>query len=143
MNQLNALYKLAEENGIDVDCVALSRATSLSVELPDGEYAIAMDMQKITSAADECVHLAHELGHCITGSFYNPYTPFDIRQKHENHADKWAIERLIHLDTFTAALDTGVDLKCMADIFGVTLTFIKKAVCWYANGNLAFESYGL
>ena len=36
--------------------------------------------------------LAHELGHCCTGSFYNQWATADCRRRHENVADKWAIQ---------------------------------------------------
>lgn len=143
MNKLLSLYQYAEDNGIDVDWVPLTRASSLSVQLPDGTYAIAMDYYKMDSLADERVHLAHELGHCITGSFYNPYTPFDVKQKHENRADKWAIQHLIKQTDFLLALNNGADYCTLADLFGVNVQFIKKAVCWYTNGNLAIENYGM
>lgn len=143
MKKLLALYEYAEQMDIDVDWFLLTRASSLSVELPGGKYAIALDPSKLQSINDERVHLAHELGHCITGSFYNRYTPLDVRQKHENHADKWAIKKLIDLDEFAVALKEGNDTLALADRFGVTETLIKKAVCWYTNGNLAFENYGM
>ena len=84
----------AERRNIDVDWIPMRRATSLSVPLGD-RYAIALDPWKLGSLAQETVCLAHELGHCETGSFYNQYAALDVRQRHENRADKWAIQHLI------------------------------------------------
>lgn len=37
---------------------------------------------------------------------------------------------------------TGCDtIPALADRFGVTEAFMRKAVCWYAHGNLAVEMY--
>ena len=135
------LYAYAERRNIDVDWIPMRRATSLSVPLGDG-YAIALDPWKLGTLAQETVCLAHELGHCETGSFYNQYAALDVRQRHENRADKWAICRLVPAEELDAAIADGCDtIPALADRFGVTEPFMKKAVCWYAHGNLAVEMY--
>lgn len=135
------LYAYAERRNIDVDWVPMRRATSLSVPLGDG-YAIALDPWKLGSLAQETVCLAHELGHCETGSFYNRFAKLDVRQRHENRADKWAIRRLVPEDDLDAAMADGCNtIPALADRFGVTEPFMRKAVCWYAHGNLAVEMY--
>ena len=80
---------------------------SLSVLLPDGGCAIAIDPWKMNTVAEETVCLAHELGHCETGSFYSPHTAFELRERMENRADKWAIRTLIPKSDLTAALRGG------------------------------------
>lgn len=142
MTTLLDLYEYAEDQGIDVDWFPMEQATSLSLALPDGSCAIAINPWKMGTLAQETVCLAHELGHCKTGSFYNRYAALDIRQKHENRADKWAIRQLVP----EAALDQAVadgcaDLPALAERFGVTEQFMRKAVCWYIHGNLAAELY--
>ena len=135
------LYAYAERRNIDVDWVPMRRATSLSVPLGDG-YAIALDPWKLGTLAQETVCLAHELGHCETGSFYNRFAALDVRQQHENRADKWAIRRLVPAEELDAAMADGCDtIPALADRFGVTEAFMRKAVCWYAHGNLAVEMY--
>ena len=135
------LYAYAERRNIDVDWIPMRRATSLSVPLGDG-YAIALDPWKLGTLAQETVCLAHELGHCETGSFYNRFAALDVRQQHENRADKWAIRRLVPEDDLDAAMADGCDtIPALADRFGVTEPFMRKAVCWYAHGNLAVEMY--
>ena len=135
------LYAYAERRNIDVDWVPMRRATSLSVPLGDG-YAIALDPWKLGTLAQETVCLAHELGHCETGSFYNRFAALDVRQQHENRADKWAIRRLVPAEELDAAMADGCDtIPALADRFGVTEPFMAKAVCWYAHGNLAVEMY--
>ena len=51
------------------DWVPLEQATSLSIPLPDGSYAIAVNPWKLDTLEQETVCLAHELGHCKTGGF--------------------------------------------------------------------------
>ena len=65
-----------------------------------------------------------------------------MRSKHENRADKWAVNKLIPVDELDQAVEDGhTELWDLADHFGVTEEFMRKAVCWYTYGNLATELY--
>lgn len=140
--KLIELYEQAERDGIDVDWFPLCQGKSLSVHSSGGYDCIAIDPWKMNTIAEETVCLAHELGHCETGAFYNPYTPFDVVKKHENRADKWAIKKLVPEEEFRDQLESGNrEVWCLADHFGVTEDFIKKAVCYYTYGNLNTELY--
>ncbi|MBE6797723.1 MAG: ImmA/IrrE family metallo-endopeptidase [Ruminococcaceae bacterium] len=127
------LYKIAEELNIRLDFFPLPLNKSVAVSLND-RYYIALDPREVTSPARERVCLAHELGHCETGSFYNAYSPFDVRAKHEQKADKWAIEKLVPLSELKTALKEGyADNAALADHFSVTEDFIDKALKYYAD----------
>ena len=104
MKSLEELYRIAQQQNITVDLFPLEKREALSLMDLTGECYIAIDPGKIRSEADERTKLSHELGHCITGAFYNAYSNFDCRQKHENRADKWAVLDLISAD----ALDDAV-----------------------------------
>ena len=135
------LYAYAERRHIDVDWVPMRRAMSLSVPLAYG-YAIALDPWKLGTLAQETVCLAHELGHCETGSFYNRYAKLDVRQQHENRADKWAIRQLVPEVALDQAVADGyTDLPSLAEHFCVTVPFMRKAICLYTHGNLAADLY--
>lgn len=140
MTDVDDLYRYADDCGIDIDWVPMRRASSLSVPLPDGSAAIALDLWRVNSMADHAVKLAHEIGHCETGAFYNEYAPLDVRQKHENQADKWAIERLVPKDQLDRAVKDGhTEIWDLAEVFNVTEPFMRKAAWWYTHGNLAVE----
>lgn len=142
MADLMALYRLAYENGITVDCFPLRTREALSVMDTDGTCYIAIDPTKLRSSSDETAKLAHELGHCCTGSFYNQWAICDVRRKHENRADKWAIEHLVPRAEFQEAVSAGLsDLWSLSEYFCVSEEFMKKAVCWYAHGNLDTKTY--
>lgn len=138
MNHPLELYEFAEERGIDVDWFSMPQADSLSILLPDGSCCIALDPWKMYTISEETVSLAHELGHCETGSFYNQWAALDVRQKHENRADKWAIQRLIPAAELDRAVRDGhTELWDLAECFGVTEDFMRKALWFYRHGNLA------
>lgn len=134
---LTELYRLAECDSVVVAAFALSKRESLSTMDSDGQCFVAIDPTKVTSTADEKTKLAHELGHCATGAFYNVYSPRDIRQRHENRADKWAIKTLIPEDELNAAVEHGcTELWELAEFFNVSEDLMRKAVSWYKYGNL-------
>ena len=115
---------------------------SMSIMLDSGQCFIGIDESVLDGGVEERCHIGHELGHCLTGSFYNRYTRFDIRQRHENRADKWAIREMIPVEALDEAIADGCcEIWELADRFGVTEPFIKKAICLYVHGNVATELY--
>ena len=136
------LYDLANEQNIEVIQYPMQENGSMSVMSGNGLCYIGMDERIQDGGVQERVHLSHELGHCMTGSFYNVYATIDNRQRHENRADKWAIQRLISRDDLDDAVANGLsEIWELAEFFGVTEEFMKKAVCYYTYGNVAVELY--
>ena len=137
-----ALYDLAQQQNIEVIQFPMGESGSMSVMLDNGACFIGIDEAVQDGGAQERVHLGPELGHCITGSFYNIYAAVDHRQRHENRANKWAITQLIPVEDLDEAVAEGCcEIWDLAERFGVTEQFMKKAVCYYVHGNLATELY--
>ena len=140
--ELRSLYDLAVQQNIEVIPYPMPQNGSMSVMADSGLCAIGMDKSVLDGGTQERVHLTHELGHCVTGSFYNIHAAIDCRQRHENKADKWAIQALIPVEELDRAIAEGcTEIWDLADRFGVTEEFIRKALCWYVHGNLAAELY--
>lgn len=137
-----ALYDYARQQNIEVVQYPMKENGSMSIMLEDESCCIGIDASVQDGGAQERVHMGHELGHCITGSFYNIYAAVDHRQRHENRADKWAIAHLIPVEDLDEAVAAGcTELWELAERFGVTEEFMKKAVCYYVHGNVATELY--
>ena len=136
------LYDFAKQQNIEVLQYPMQENGSMSIMTDDGSCFIGIDHCVQDGNAQERVHLSHELGHCITGSFYNMHTAVDCRQRHENKADKWAVNYLIPVEDLDTAVANGcTEIWELAEYFGVTEQFMKKAVCYYVHGNLATELY--
>lgn len=139
---ISALYALAKQQNIEVLSYPMPHNGSMSVMTDSGACCIGMDASVQDGGIRERVHLAHELGHCATGSFYNIYAAIDHRQRHENRADKWAIRKLVPVDALDDAVAEGcTELWALAERFGVTEQFMRKAVCYYVHGNVAAQLY--
>lgn len=126
---ITELYRIAERDGITVDRFSLRLNKSVSV-CTEGGLFVGLDGE--IGGADEKVCLAHELGHCETMSFYNLYSPLDVRGKHERRANVWAIKKLIPKSKYFWALRHGYDdIYSLAEYFGVTPEFVKKTAEYY------------
>lgn len=136
------LYALASQQNIEVIQWPMPDNGSMSVSLDDGTCYIGIDGSVCDNGIQERTHLGHELGHCATGSFYSIHTAVDSRQRHENRADKWAVNKLIPVDDLDCAIANGyTEIWELAELFGVTEQFMRKAICYYVHGNLATELY--
>ncbi len=124
---LNKLYDIAEENNIIVYDFSLNPVKSMSVP-----GAIGIDSKHIETKAEERVCLAHELAHCVQSAFYTGCSPFELRERYEYRADKWAIQKLIPFDRLSDALSKGIKtIWELAEYFEVTEDYIKKALKLY------------
>lgn len=133
---ITKLYDLAAQNKIDIFPFELNGCESLSL-LDNGDCFVAINPYKIENNADEKVKLAHELGHCTMGAFYNIFSPIDIRSKHERTANKWAIKKLIPEDELKEACVFCNNRYELSEYFGVTEEFMQKALDYYSAGNLS------
>lgn len=95
------------------------------------DCAIVVDLNKINTCAEETVIMAHELGHCETGAFYNEKT-LELRSRMEYRADKWAIKKLVPENELIDAFENGVsEIWELAEHFNVTEDFMIKVCEFY------------
>lgn len=141
MYNTQELYRIAKSSDIPIIMLDIPENGSMCLQTEQRCY-IGMDHSVLDSEASRRVHLGHELGHCKTGAFYNIYAARDVRQKHENRADKWAIKKLVPKDELDKAIDAGyTEIWSLAEYFDVTEDFMKKAVCWYNHGTMDTAQY--
>lgn len=125
----NDLYGIAEKRGHVVVCESLTETPSLSLQTNKRCY-IAIDQR--LNVQQEREALAHELGHCEYGGFYNRYSRYDIRAKAERRADKWAFARLVPYGRLMQAVRHGVtEVWDLAELFDVSCEFMQRAIAYY------------
>lgn len=133
------LYLEAEQSGITVLCGAeLPLTKSVSLAMPDGAMFIGIDDSVMQSRAEERVHLAHELGHCVTGAMYNIRCPIMPRQRYERIADAYAIKKLVDEDELRRVIDEregDISVWELSEWFDVTEEFMRKALAFYFKKN--------
>lgn len=133
---LERLFQLAAELNIDVDVRELHgelTAVSFPAAAVGGERcAIAIDYTKLPDKRERMQVLAHELGHCITGTFYRNGDSEARKAACERAADAWAYKALVPIGVLTTAVESGcTSVEQLARYFGVTETFLERAVAYY------------
>ena len=125
----DSLYRYADLANIALHYADLPECKAFSMQ--NGNRCVVA-LHRKTTAAEERVFLAHELGHCETLSFYDLEAPLTVREKCERKADRWAIAHLVPKRDYLAALRAGyTELWRLADYFEVTPEFMEKAVEYY------------
>ncbi len=131
---ISELCDMAEKDGISVSYINCPESGSISLMTDDGVCYIGLDEGIANDEPLQKVRLAHELGHCKKGAFYNRYSKFDIISKHEYRANKWAVQNLIPYDDFVKACRQGyTEVWQLAEYFGVTEDFVRTAHDIYVN----------
>ena len=127
---LKEVYNFADKKGINVWYFPFKAVKSMST--PQGD--IAMNTDKLKNQAEELCHLAHEIGHIETGSFYTLNAdPVTIR-KAEKTANRYAVNLLVSKERLDKLSQNGyVTPWQIAEHFGVTEDFAKKAIRFYGN----------
>lgn len=125
------LYIYAEKNGIEILTTSCKKTGSISLMENSGNCYIGIDTADMTEQ-DEKIHLAHELGHCATGAFYNRHSPFDLRSRHEARANKWAIKKLVPKNELEKLFRRGItEIWEISEYFGISEDFARKACTLY------------
>lgn len=127
----NDFYEFADERGYQINYLSLPETHSIA--MPVGETAY-IGMDNDLSSAEETTCLAHELGHCEYGGFYKRTSPLDVLEKHEYHANVWAILRLVPYTQLVYALKQGYTERWeLAEYFETTEDFIMLAIEYYRD----------
>lgn len=129
--EMSDLLELAREHHHDIHEIRLVESPSFAVEDSIGRCHIAMSDE--LTERDRTVCLAHELGHCEYGGFYNYHSPFEVRSRAENRANRWAYLKVLPLDEIQVAIQSNDNLWDLADYFGVTPEFMEKCLKFYVE----------
>lgn len=128
MTRLQGLYETADGLGLQICYFPMGQITAIST--PDG--FIGMDVDKLENTAEETVCLAHEMGHCLTGSFYTVESSLCQQRRCEERADRWAMGQLVPLEELKGLLERGITRPDeLAEYFGVPEQFLRKCVQFY------------
>lgn len=133
MDQRLTLYRQLQSDGVCFYNWDLGHTPAVVLE-SGGKYAIFMDFSNIPTAAQEQVILAHEAGHVCTGSTHAAYSPYDLVERHETQADRWAIRRLMPYEEVCRAMARGfTEPWSLAEYFCVTEDFVRQALGYYRD----------
>ena len=147
MRELTDIYKWFEKEGIMVFDRQLpfsneqSKAVTIRLR-SSGITGVFVDRGRMDTTVEEAVALLHESGHCATGTTHSIVSPFDLIEKHEYKADKWAVQDAVSSEELEEARKAGYrEIYELAEYFNLTESFMLKVACWYDHGNLDIDFY--
>lgn len=130
------LFEYAEQSDVIVEYGNLQINKALSMKIGQDMY-IGMDKGIASDSAEERTLLAHELGHCATGAFYDISAPRSERRRMEHRAVRWAILRVVPKPELIRLIKEKYTQNEIADIFGVTEELIDTAYTYYFEYGIA------
>ncbi len=127
------IYSWANEQSVDVLLQKGLCAPGLTMRVAGG-YGIFLDMQQIDTLAMLQSVLVHEQGYCATGALHKVCSPYELWQKNEEAAHRWAIRRYLPLPALRQALAEGItEAWELAEHFGLLQQDVERALRYYTE----------
>ncbi len=107
----------------------------------DGWYAVFLDFTKIRSTRLLRGVCFHELGHVATGALHKVDSPYELVERSEYRATRWATENYLTEEAFRAAFADGcTELWQLSDYFDLPERCIADALTyWKESKNVDFN----
>ncbi|MFV0551309.1 MAG: ImmA/IrrE family metallo-endopeptidase [Anaerorhabdus sp.] len=130
------LYDVANEHNCYITQNKTKASKSFVMETDD-MYYINIDVSRIKTSAEKKVYLAHELGHCISGTTYTINHSKLYRGSAEYKADYRAAQLLMPINDLRDCICKGITERYdLAEYFNVTEKFVERALYIYGNKGL-------
>ncbi|MBQ4111113.1 MAG: ImmA/IrrE family metallo-endopeptidase [Clostridia bacterium] len=132
MTKLNQIYdEIKNDKAINIYDYKMKDLDAATIEI-DKNYGIFVDYSKLTNQHEEFMRVAHELGHCKTGSTHFMNSPLEIIEKHEYKANKWIVNKLLPLEEIKKAGKKGItEISDLAEYFDLPEEFIRLSYYIY------------
>lgn len=141
MFEISDFYDYCKANGVDVIPYAGCPQPGATVR-DDGFYAVFLDFTKIRSTRLLRGVCYHELGHAATGALHKVDSPYELVERSEYRANRWAAEQYLTESDFRAAFAAGcTELWQLAEYFDLPENDIAQALTyWRERKGVDFNS---
>lgn len=119
----------------DIDVIPYDGMPAEGATIRDGEwYAIFLDFTKVQSTRRLKGVCYHELGHAGTGALHKIASPFELVERSEYRANRWAAEHFLAETDFREAFAAGyTELWQLAEYFDLPEQDIKNALTYWTE----------
>lgn len=133
MFELSDFYNYCSEH--DIDIIPYDNAPSEGVTIRDYDYyAIFLDFKKICSTRILKGVCCHETGHAATGALHKVSSPYELVERSEYRANRWAAQNYLTVEQFREAFAVGcTELWQLADYFDLPEELIKTALSYWID----------
>lgn len=140
MFEISDFYHYCKQNQVDVIPYDGCPQPGATVR-DDGWYAVFLDFSKIRSTRLLRGVCFHELGHVATGALHKVDSPYELVERSEYRATRWATENYLTEEAFRAAFADGcTELWQLSDYFDLPERCIADALAyWKESKNVDFN----
>ena len=133
MFEMSDFYHYCKENQVDV--IPFAGCPQPGATIRDGGcYAIFLDFTKIRSTRLLRGVCYHEMGHAATGALHKVDSPYELVERSEYRANRWAAENCLSEQDFRAAFAEGyTELWQLAEYFDLPETDILSAHAYWTE----------
>ena len=139
MFEIADFYRYCRSN--DVLVIPYTGCPSPGATIRDQEhYAVFLDFTKIRSTRLLRGVCCHEMGHVATGALHKVDSPFELAERSEHRANRWAAEAFLTEELFREAFEAGCrELWELAEYFDLPEKCVADALTyWTVNKGVAF-----
>ena len=143
MFELADFYGYCKQQNIDV--IPFAGCPGPGATLRDGEhYAVFLDFGKIRSTRLLRGVCCHELGHAATGALHKVSSPFELVERSEYRANRWAAWHFMRWEDFREAFAEGyTEPWQLAEYFDLPEEDVRRALeYWKDRRCVDFETEG-
>lgn len=133
MFELCDFYEYCRENRVDV--IPYFGCPQPGATIRDEDYyAIFLDFSKIHSTRLLRGVCCHELGHVATGALHKVDSPFELAERSEYRANRWAVRTFLPEEAFREAFAAGyTEPWQLAEYFDLPQQDIEKALHYWQD----------
>ena len=133
MFELSDFYTYCKQH--DIDIITYNGAPQPGATIRDDDwYAIFLDFSQIHSVRLLKGICYHELGHACTGALHKVSSPFELVERSEYRANRWAAERFLPVVDFREAFAAGyTEPWQLSEYFDLPEQDIKNALTYWTE----------
>ena len=133
MFEISDFYQYCRSN--DVDVIPFIGCPQPGATIRDhGFYAVFLDFSKIRSTQLLRGVCYHELGHIATGALHKVDSPFELVERSEYRANRWAAEHFLPAEEIREAFSMGyTEPWQLAEYFDLPEEDVRKALQYWTQ----------
>lgn len=140
MFELSDFYRYCQKNRVDV--ITYNGCPQPGATIRDqGNYAIFLDFTKIASTRLLRGVCYHEMGHAATGALHKVDSPYELVERNEYRANRWATQHFLTAAEFREAFSYGyTEPWQLAEYFDLPQREIENALkYWTVSRGIDFN----
>ena len=133
MFELSDFYGFCKANQVDV--IPFAGCPCPGATIRDGEwFAVFLDFSKIRSTRLLRGVCCHEMGHVATGALHKVDSPYELAERSEYRANRWAAQHYLTQEDFREAFQAGyTEPWQLAEFFDMPERDIRSALTYWTE----------